>query len=130
MTKDYWLALALALCATLIRTQGILLIVAIVIVLALRRAWQAVAIFATSGTAVFLLFGMSKTHAHNFWLKNPYNEALGRVGVGDLVARVTHNFGLYAWEILPETLLPWTAWQGVSVLAGVVLMFLIWRGIK
>jgi len=134
MTKDYWLALAFALCAYMVRIQGLLLIVSIVVYLCLRKAWKPAVIVSFVSLPFVVAFGTGGKYMQEFWLKEPSSLAAGNAAphanLVDLIARFTENFHQYAFGVLPTTLLPWTAWQGLSAIAGVGILFLIYRGIR
>lgn len=89
------------------RSAGLPLVVALVAWLALRRRWRALAVSgATLGIPMVLWLLRARgagqgEYVSEFWLVDPYQPALGRVGIGGLVGRVVANLGAYVGTHLP-----------------------------
>jgi hypothetical protein len=130
MNKNYWLALACALCAYLVRTQGLLLIVSIIIYLCLRKEWKPAVIVSFVSLPFVAWLGIGGRYGEILLLKVQYDVSAGRVGFADMVARTTDNMVNYCFYVLPQALLPMSAWAGLSVIVGIVLIILIYKGIR
>jgi len=130
MTKNLWLTLACALCAYLVRTQGLLLIVSIVVYLCLRKEWKPAVIVSLVSLPFVAWLGIGGRYGSLLLLKDPLNAAAGRVGFADMVARATDNMVNYCFYVLPQALLPMSAWAGLSVIVGIALIILIYKGIR
>ncbi len=89
------------------RSAGLPLVVALVAWLALRRRWRSLAASAVAlgiPMALWLLRARGAgqgEYVSEFWLVDPYQPALGRVGIGGLVGRVVANLGAYVGTHLP-----------------------------
>lgn len=104
-----WLALGVVAAglAYFTRSAGLPLVVALLAWLALRKRWRALAASA-AGLGVPMLLWMLRArgagqgeYVSEFWLVNPYDPSLGRVGVGGLVGRVFENLGGYLGSHIP-----------------------------
>ena len=129
MTRNLWLAFALACASFLIRSQGIFLIIAIAIWLATQRRWKPLLILggmAAATQAITMAFIGFGRYGGQFLMKNPYNSAAGQVSFGDLVERLTTNLILYI-RISAEALVPLSAWHGLSIILGLVIIYIIAR---
>jgi hypothetical protein len=125
-----WLAVAAA--ATLLtlftRTAGLPLLVGFLVLLAWERRWRALAgTLAVAAVPVLLWMLRGRrvgegAYQDEFWLANPYDPALGTVGVGGLLVRVWTNLKIYVGEVLGSEW--WGAWSlpagALAVLGGVL----------
>jgi hypothetical protein len=122
-THGAWTAVAAAgaLLALFTRTAGLPLLVALLLLLAWRRRFRALAGVAGVSAlpvALWVLRGRSAgegAYQDEFWLANPYDPALGTVGVGGLLVRGWTNLRLYAGEVLGGE---W--WGGLGAGGGVI----------
>lgn len=108
-----WPAFGLAVMGFLLRTAGIALVLGILLWLLLRKRHRYLVWFA----AIFLLVSIP-WQVRNWTLsqgwsyldlllaRDPYVSDFGRVGLVELGARTAHNFALYAFDVLPSTLVP------------------------
>ena len=133
MNRNLIFAFALALASYLIRTQGILLILAMGVWLFTRKQYKALAVLcwltALTQAGVWLLIGRGR-YIGLLMMRNPYDPSAGTAGIADIGERVVANTIAYA-KILADTLLPAVSlvpWLGYLV--GIVLVVLIWRGWK
>jgi 4-amino-4-deoxy-L-arabinose transferase-like glycosyltransferase len=102
------------LCANLaffIRTTGIALIAAVLFYLIARRKFKESLILLVSFLILFFAWQVRNAHysqtggyLDQFLAKYFYQPELGRIGIGDFFSRVAHNFFLYFFTILPQTL--------------------------
>lgn len=128
LAADDWKRFAVAAAAVLFayftRSAGLPLVVAALIWLGWRGRWKQLAALAVIvGIPAFLWWLRSRAYgpagyASEFWLVNPYAPALGRIGIGDLGARIVQNDWKYMSVHLPVLLTGGTA-------AGVVLLGVI-----
>jgi len=117
----FWLLMAVAgaLAAFLTRTAGLPLLLALLALLALRRAWKplAVAAVATSLPVVVWMLrgrqGGEGAYQSEFWMANPYDPALGTVGLWGIALRVIANLRIYVGKVLG---MEW--WSGIPVPPG------------
>ncbi|UCC72696.1 MAG: glycosyltransferase family 39 protein [Gemmatimonadota bacterium] len=125
-----WLAtsMAFALLAYLTRAAGLPLLLALLLVLGLKRQWRHLAIAAAATVLVvggWWVWGRlaagegALTYSSNFLLVDPYEPELGIVGPGELLARSVNNIRLYAVVVLPESL------GGMAPAGAVILMALL-----
>lgn len=110
------------------RSAGLPLLVALLGWLALRRRWRALlGSAAVLGVPVVLWLLRARgagqgEYVSEFWLVDPYDPSLGRVGIGGLVGRVVTNLGGYVGTHLPGGIV---GTRGAAVVAlGVVLVLL------
>jgi 4-amino-4-deoxy-L-arabinose transferase-like glycosyltransferase len=104
-----WLVLGVSAAglAYFTRSAGLPLVVAVWGWLALRRRWRALAGAALALGLPMLLWMLRARGAgqgeygSEFWLVNPYDPGLGRVGVGGLVGRLWENLAGYLARHLP-----------------------------
>lgn len=127
-----WLALAAA--ATLLtlftRTAGLPLLVGLVALLAWERRWRAVAgtvAFAAVPVLLWVLRGRRAgegAYQDEFWMANPYDPAMGSIGLGGLLVRAWNNLKLYVGEVLGGEW--WGAWSlpsgALATLGGIVVL--------
>ncbi len=104
-----WLVLGAAAAglAYFTRSAGVPLVLAILGWLALRRRWRAL-LFVAIGLGVPAALWWLRAelvgrieYASEFWMVNPYDPTLGRVGIGGLLARVGGNLEGYVGSYLP-----------------------------
>jgi 4-amino-4-deoxy-L-arabinose transferase-like glycosyltransferase len=122
-----------AVLAYFTRSAGLPLLVALGAWLLLRRRWvQAVVFGALAGVPALLWWLRARGTAgagyvSEFWLVDPYDPGLGRVGMGGLASRVGGNVVGYVGRHVPEGLVgaqgSWVAALGVAL---VVLALLGW----
>lgn len=104
-----WLGLALALVvlAYFTRSAGLPLMVAALLWLAPRRRWKwFLAFVLVLGIPAFLWWLRGRLagggdYVSEFWLVDPYQPFLGRVGLPGLLARAGENLTAYVGRILP-----------------------------
>ena len=130
MNKNLWLALAFALCAYLVRTQGILLVVAILAVLLFERKWKPAVVISLVFLPFFLAFSLGGQYVSVLLQKEAYNVTAGRASVYDLISRMTQNFVLYVTEVLPQTLVPYSSYAELCAVLGIVIVWLLIKGAK
>jgi 4-amino-4-deoxy-L-arabinose transferase-like glycosyltransferase len=128
-----WLALGVAAAglAYFTRSAGLPLLVALAAWLALRRRWRALALSAVGlGVPVLLWWLRSRAVAHTgygseFWLVDPYNPELGRVGLAGLASRFGANLVGYVGTHVPGGITGTrgvaTSVLGVALFAGALL---------
>lgn len=123
-----WLVLgvAAATLAYFTRSAGLPLVVALLGWLALRRRWRPLVTVALALSVPVTLWMLRARgsgqgeYVSEFWLVNPYDPALGRVGVGGLVGRVWTNLWGYVGTHVPGGIVG--SREGAVVLLGVVLV--------
>jgi hypothetical protein len=123
----YLLAGGAALLAYLTRSAGLPLVLALLGVLSLRRAYFAGAFLAVPFA---LLSGWWFLRARSgagdgayqseFWMVNPYEPELGAIGWMDLPFRVGENLRIYLSNVLPAQ---W--WSGSSEVAALIVGLLL-----
>lgn len=104
-----WLSLGMAVgvLAYFTRSAGLPLVIAALLWLALRRRWKWFLTFVLAfGIPAFLWWLRGRIaggsdYVSEFWLVDPYQPFLGRVGLTGLMARATENLTAYVGEILP-----------------------------
>jgi hypothetical protein len=104
-----WLVVAgaAALLAFGVRTAGLPVVLALLLALLAARRLRAAGLFAVVATVAvggWLLRasrGGEGAYQSEFWLLNPYEPELGRVGLPGLLSRVWTNVQLYAGRVLP-----------------------------
>jgi hypothetical protein len=124
------IGVACALLAYFTRSAGIPLLAAVGAWLLLRRRWRSLAVYAASaGTPLFLWWLRTQrvgraTYMDEFWLLDPYDPSLGRVGVGGLVGRFGENLVGYLTRWVPGGIVgtqgPWVALIGVLLVGFAV----------
>lgn len=130
LRPDAWrrfaLALALTVLAYFTRSAGLPLVLAAAAWLAWRRHWRQLLAFGlVLGPLVLLWWLRSRAvggvqYVGEFWLVDPYNPHLGRVGIGGLFERLGENLKSYVTIHLPILLAG--APGGAAVLAGVLVL--------
>jgi len=113
------------------RSAGLPLLVALLAWLALRRRWRALAASAVGlGVPVLLWWLRSRAVGHagygsEFWLVDPYNPELGRVGLAGLASRFGANLVGYIGTYLPGGITGTrgraTSVLGVALFAGALI---------
>jgi hypothetical protein len=125
----FFVAVGAALLASLTRSAGYPLILAVLIALGVRRRWRQGAIF-LAAVAVVLgswwlrnKLSVSGDLAYSEWMlfRDPYRPELGTVTVGELVARFAFNFKAYTLAVLPQSLGGRDMSAGAAGLYGVLL---------
>lgn len=128
-----WLALGVVAAglAYFTRSAGIPLLVALLAWLALRRRWRALAVSAVGlGVPVLLWWLRSRAVGHagygsEFWLVDPYNPELGRVGLAGLASRFGANLVGYIGTYVPAGITGTrggaTSVLGVALFAGALI---------
>jgi hypothetical protein len=128
-----------AIAAYFTRSAGLPLVVAVLGWLVLRKMWRRTGVFALAFGVPALLWALRSrgaataaggSYVSEFWLVDPYQPALGTVGVGGLVGRVVENAILYTTRIIPEGLAglegAWAGLVGIGI-CGLALMGWIGR---
>ena len=129
----YCLSFALAVYAYLIRTVGIALVIAMIVVLLVRKEYRYLIILLLIFLAVFIPWQIRNARLPQSWtyfdemlLKNPYDQYLGKITVVDFVVRLYENFVLYTFTIFPQTMVPITKSPVIHAVCGFMfLMFII-----
>ena len=134
-----WLALGVAAAALayFTRSAGLPLLVATFGWLALRRRWRGLAASAVAVGVPAVLWMLrargpgTADYSAEFWLLDPYDPSLGRVGVGGLLGRAVANLQGYVGTHLPAGIVgqrgAWVAAMGVTLVA-VALVGWVLRG--
>ncbi|NIR42995.1 MAG: hypothetical protein GWN99_03795 [Gemmatimonadetes bacterium] len=101
-----------AILASLARSAGYPLLLAILVSLAARRRWKRCAIFL--GAVIVVLgswwlrnrLAVSGDLPYTQWIlfRDPYRPELGTVGAAELVGRFFHNLQAYALRVLPQSM--------------------------
>ncbi len=124
-----WLAVG-ALCAALAyftRSAGLPLVVALLSWLALERRWRTLAAAAVAIGVPALAWwargaGAPGSYASEFWMVDPYQPALGNIGVAALLPRALANAWGYVVGHGPGGIVgargPWVALLGVVLVSG------------
>lgn len=107
--QTLWLLLAGfgALMAFGVRSAGLPLVLAFLLVLLWNRRFRAAGVFAgvtalsVGGWLARTARGGEGAYQDEFWLADPYDPELGTVGVGGLLARIWENLVLYVGRVLP-----------------------------
>ncbi len=131
-----WVALSaiFGILAYLTRAAGLPFLVALLLILGLKRRWRqlgAVGGASAAGVAAGWLWGKlavadsAQVYSKNFLLVDPYRPELGHVGLGELVSRVVNNIRLYSVEVLPESLAGPASAGGINLIALLVGFLLI-----
>ena len=108
-----WLGAVTAILATFTRTAGLPLVLAVGVWFALERRWKALTAFAVAFALPSWLWWMrgqtsgGAEYVSEFWMINPYDPDLGRVGAGGLVQRVFENLNGYVLTHIPAGLAPY-----------------------
>lgn len=130
---NFLIASCFAIYAFFIRTAGISLIMGFAFFLLLKKEFKYLIIF----IALFLLFFIpwemrnagiqdNTGYLRQLLAKNPYQMELGTITFSDFVVRLWDNFVLYAFNILPSTLLPIFDSKGLFIVLGLIFsLFLI-----
>jgi hypothetical protein len=119
-----WAALAgfAAIAAFFTRSAGLPLVLAVAAVLLAARRWRPAALFAAAFAApaswwlARARLGGQGAYQSDFWMANPYDPALGTIGLLDLPLRAWNNLRLYAGEVLGAQ------WWGAAAPAAVALL--------
>jgi hypothetical protein len=130
-TSGRWVAFAAvgAVLTLFTRTAGLPLLLALLVLLAWTRRWKALAVTAGAAALPVLLWivrGRSAgegAYQDEFWLANPYDPALGTVGVAGLADRVVTNLELYLGHVLGVEW--WGRFPPTEALAGVLGVLLV-----
>jgi hypothetical protein len=119
---------ACVLLAYFTRQAGLPLLIAAGLWFTLGRRWRALAAYAVAaGIPIFLWWLRTQrvgqaTYMGEFWLVDPYDPSLGRIGVGGLVGRFGDNLIGYVTRFIPGGIVGGqTTW---AVLVGVLLALL------
>ncbi len=120
-----WIGVAAsgALLALFTRTAGLPLWVGLLVLLAWGARWRALGAVALLSALPILLWVLRGREAgegayqDEFWMVNPYDPALGTVGVSELLARVGTNLHLYLTRVLGTE---W--WGSVAPPSGVAFL--------
>jgi len=107
--RTLWLVLAGfgALMAFGVRSAGLPVVLALLLVLLWNRRFRAAGVFAgvtallVGGWLVITARGGEGAYQDEFWLADPYDPELGTVGLGGLLARIWENLVLYVGRVLP-----------------------------
>jgi hypothetical protein len=124
---SFALGCAAAVLAYFTRSAGLPLLVAAGAWLLLRRRWRGFAVYAAAVGAPLLLWWLrtqrvgQATYMAEFWLVDPYDPSLGRVGVVGLVGRFGVNLVGYLTRHVPAGVVgaqgAWVAAIGVALVA-------------
>ena len=129
-----WVA---AVCAVAIlvyftRSAGLPLVAAVGLWLALGRRWTWLGVFAAAFAVPALAWALraravgEADYMREPWLIDPYQEELGAVGLGDLVARVLANLRIYGLEAFPEGFVGSAGWAPILGLVLAALAVVGW----
>lgn len=131
-TLFYYISFILAIYAFFIRTAGISLIIAMMLLLIFRKQYKYFAIFLLIFLAAFLPWQIRNIHISRevsyidqLLAKNPYDMALGRANFLDLLTRAWENFILYAFMLLPKMLASIILSMLIAVILGIIFIVLI-----
>ncbi len=131
----YWIGFGLAICAFLLRTAGISLIMGVTLFLLLRKQYKYLGIFVLLFLVAFVPWqirnaslGQGHPYLEQFLAKNPYQVELGRIGVSDLVDRVWRNLLTYSFGVVPTGLVSLLKQSALAWVAGGVLVGLAIAG--
>jgi len=126
------------LCANLaffIRTTGIALIGAVLFYLIARKKFRESLIFLGIFLVLFIPWQIRNSHysqaggyLDQFLAKNFYQPELGRIGFADFLGRIFHNFRLYFFNILPQSLFSAIAASWLLFLLGLANLALLGYG--
>ncbi len=104
--KTLAIAVVVTTLAYLTRSAGLPLVVAVVAWLTWKRRWQQLAIFAVVlAPFAFWWWWRARTqggvdYVGQFWFVNPYDPSQGRIGFGELLARMKDNAWKYiSWHL-------------------------------
>lgn len=132
----YYISFVFATYSFFIRTAGISLIIAMIFFLLIKKQFKLLGIFLLIFLAIFIPWQIRNasipiegSYIDKLLAKNPYRMELGRVSLFDLLTRVWNNFILYAFTILPMTLLPIFKTGVLLALSGFVFIVLTIIGI-
>jgi hypothetical protein len=96
-----------------IRAIGVVLIAALVVCLALKKRYRLLFVAVLAVLCLVLpwaLRNQAVADGEGYWdhflLKNSYNPALGKVTLGDMLARMTSNVKTYGVFVIPQALFP------------------------
>jgi len=96
-----------AVAAYFTRSAGLPLLVAVGAWLAWKRDWKALGFTAAVFVVPAVLWSVraqvagAPGYVSEFWMINPYDPALGRAGLGELIQRIIQNAGLYLGSAIP-----------------------------
>ncbi len=131
----YYISFVLATYTFFIRTAGISLIIAMMLVLLLKKHYKYLGIFAAIFLVCFIPWYMRNASIPNavsyidqFLISDPYHLESERVSFIELVSRVWGNFAFYSFTILPKTLLPILRGDLLLSIAGLIFTALILVG--
>jgi len=131
-TLFYYISFILAIYAFFIRTAGISLIIAMMLLLIFRKQYKYFAIFLLAFLAVFLPWQIRSVHISRevsyidqLLAKNPYEMALGRANFFDFLIRAWRNFILYAFMLLPKMLASIILSRLIAVILGIIFVVLM-----
>jgi hypothetical protein len=124
-----WAALAGVAAATayLTRSAGLPLMVAALGMLAWRREWKRLAVFAAvalPGVVAWSIRGklVGGSYASYVWYRDPYQPAKGAASVTDLLVRVLENVVNYTRDYVPGLVVGPLPVERIGAVLGVVLM--------
>lgn len=129
----FFLAVSGSVLATLTRSAGLPLILAVALHLGVRRRWSRLGIFLA---VVCLALGAwwlrsrwvgSTDIPYSEWMlfRDPYRPSLGTVTLGELFARVVQNLGVYTTAIWPQSLGGRDLNPGLAGAVGIVTAFAV-----
>lgn len=123
----YYLSFLCAYFAFFTRTTGIALILAVLVLLLIRKRHRELVVFLSGFIILFAAWTISSGHQaqtggylDQFFYRNYYQPELGRINLIDFLRRIAHNFFLYFFTILPQSL--FTAVKNQTLLAALGLM--------
>ncbi len=113
--------------AFFIRTAGIALIFAFIVYTFLKKRYLNLVIFLIIFLTFFFPWEIRSSripdntgYVAQLLAKNPYQMELGKIGVLDLLSRISQNFLLYSITIIPQTILPLLQSDILLVVFGLV----------
>lgn len=125
----FYLSFVLAVFSFLIRSAGIALIVAMMIVLLIEKRFTYFVILLVVFLAAFIPWQIrsagipeASTYFDEILMRDPYDVQLGKIGVIDYATRILNNFVTYSFTISPQAFLPLIRSRPLLVVVGVFLL--------
>ena len=135
-TYFYYISFFLATFAVFIRTLGIILIIAMLVFLLIKKRFTYAAVLAVLFLLVFIPWQMRNAgiqkdggYLAQLLAKNPYDLSYGRANLTDFARRISDNLFFYAFIIIPMVITPIFKSVITSIIAGSVLMLIIFTGL-
>lgn len=125
-----------------IRAIGVVLLAGLITILALKKRYRLVLLAGLVILCLVLPWALRNQavadgggYLDHFMLKNSYNPALGRVTLGDMLARMTSNIKTYGVFIIPKALFPslyprtgYRGFSGIFPVLGVIITLVTLAG--